>query len=80
MAKQLSLTELRELQVFDLLDLIAGCDAVIERMLKVGMAYDSSSVRQELYLKHRYCEELNQVFKGMSVNIHIVEDELRQAA
>jgi hypothetical protein len=80
MENRISLTQLKELQVFDLLELIAGCDAVIERMLAVGMKPDSSSVRQELHLKHKYCEELTSVFHSMKVQIHIVEDELRQAA
>jgi hypothetical protein len=80
MENKISLSRLRELHVFDLLDLIAGCDAVIERMLKVGMNPDSSSVRQELHLKHKYCEELTSVFHSLNVQIRIVEDELRQAA
>jgi hypothetical protein len=80
MENRISISRLRELQVFDLLDLIASCDAVVERMLQVGMKPDSSSVRQELHLKHKYCEELTSIFHSLKVQIRIVEDETRQAA
>jgi 23S rRNA C2498 (ribose-2'-O)-methylase RlmM len=68
------------IKVVDLLELIARCDAMIAKMLESGIAASSIMVRQELLIKHRYCEELNAIFKSFNAQIHIVEDELRQAA
>jgi hypothetical protein len=68
--------ELYAAQVTDLLQLIAGCDAIIERMLQIGIAQDSSPIRQEKYLKHRYCEELTAIFHSFNAKIQAVEEEL----
>jgi hypothetical protein len=60
--------------------LISGCDEIIAKMLSMGYTKDSSQIRQELHLKHKYCQEMTSIFQSQNAQIHIVEDELRQAA
>ncbi len=78
--KILSKQEIVAIKIADLLFLIARCDAMINSMLANGIDNRDIQIRQEVLIKHRYCEEMNQIFKSLSANIHIVEDELRQAA
>jgi hypothetical protein len=75
MEKTLSKSEVLLLQMADTLELIARCDAMIEQMLSVGMKVDSVLVKQELLLKHRYCEELTQIFHSFNAKIQAIEEE-----
>jgi hypothetical protein len=74
--------ELYAVQVTDLLQLIAGCDAIIERMLEIGMEPNGSAVAQEKYLKQRYCAELTEIFHSFNAKIQAVEEDyqLQKAA
>ena len=79
MENKLSKAEIADLKIVNLLNLIARCDEMIENMLLVDKP-DAQSVRQERYIKHRYCEELTAIFQSLNAKIHVVENNLKQAA
>jgi hypothetical protein len=73
----LSKTEIMAIRIADILELIARCDAMIAKMLEVGMDKDTLMIRQEMLIKHRYCEELTEMFQSIySAKVHVVENEL----
>ena len=72
--KELSTKEIFLLKVAKLADLISGCDEGILKSLSMGHTKDSLQIRQQLHLKHKYCEELTQVFHDYNANIYVHED------
>jgi hypothetical protein len=74
--------ELFLIKVADLADLISDCDKIIAKLIEMGCSVDSLQVRQELYLKHRYCEALTKVFHEYNaiVYVHEMETQLPKAA
>jgi hypothetical protein len=77
MEKIVTENELFYLKVNDLLKLIAGCDNIISRMLALGMKPDDLSIRQELFLKHRFCVELNELLLSENIKVQVIENELQ---
>jgi hypothetical protein len=72
--EELSAKELFLLKVAKLADLISHCDEGMAKSLSMGHAKDSLQIRQLLHLKHKYCEELTQVFHDYNANIYVYED------
>ena len=65
-----------------LLELIRVCNENIDELLQSGEPENSFVVRQELYIKHRFCADLNELLEKYNLGIKVVELEnvVRKAA
>ena len=80
MENKISNSELNWIKIQNLCSLIARCDELIDNMLSVGISQDDLMIRQEMHMKHRYCEEINAIFQSMHIKVSLVENELKKAA
>jgi hypothetical protein len=71
--EELSAKELFLLKVAKLADLISICDEGMAKSLAMGHTKDSLQIRQQLHSKHKYCEELTQVFHDYNADIYVYE-------
>lgn len=66
-------THLSKEAILHVLELIASCNFMIEKLLLSGESPDSLSVRQERHLLRKYCTDLNQILSNDRLSIRVVE-------
>ena len=73
-------SEIWFLRAKDILDEIASCDNNIRLLKQAGNDDDSSIIRQERHLKHKYCVQFNELLSERELDVHLVEDPFSKAA
>jgi hypothetical protein len=80
MQTQPSTSEIWFLRAKDILGEIANCDNNIRLLIGAGNAENSSIIRQEKHLKYQFCLQFNQLLSERNLDVHLVEEKLKQAA
>lgn len=66
-------THLSREAILHVLELIASCNFMIEKLLLSGESPDILSVRQEKHLLKKYCKDLNRILSNDRLSIRVVE-------